>query len=757
MIVTPMTSGRAAGAPTFPAPSPSSPFFSILSLRRRRADGAVVPPAFGPRVVARSVRCVLAGMAIGAPCAGLADDATTLPAVTVTATQESKGTADEGYREDRVSQAGPWQGRGLQDTPYSITVFSEELMKNLQASSADQVFRINPTMQQTRSQHENNQPTVNLRGFSQYVSYRDGLQQDFFGHLATIEDTERIEVLNGLSGFLYGSGNVGGLVNYVTKRSTDERLAEITASSLGNKAWYLHGDFGGKIDAEGKFGYRLNLARQDGDTAIKGQTIDREFYSLILDWQPRRDLYFHVSAMKMDYDIHGSQANWSATAATRVPASRLRNDLSYGPHWTRRYYDTNRHTAHVKWDVNEAVSLRANLQTSSIVRNTSFPSATNIILSPTSYRQTIAHVFAPDVNNVYTATDDKRGAAYADFKFDTGPVNHKVTAGYQYSKGRISSWANAAPLVEAGPFPIDDPQYIDRPVVEPMSRGALSRSINRRNNLVIGDDITLTEQWSVLAGLARTRITGTNYDKSAVTPTLTLVYKPIPDLTTYVSYMESLEQGGIAAEIYQGARVVNAGTIFEPLKSKQIELGAKYSWRGMLFSGALFEIDKGLQYYDVTNPAAPVYVQDGRQVHRGVEFTAIGRVSTNLSILGGFTWLDPEVRENKQDPRLEGTRPALVSDKLFKMRAEYDLPVMPGLSVSAGFNRTSASYAALNNTDRLPGYTIYDLGARYRFGRASNPVTLRLDILNLTDKHYWATGAVLGLPRTVMLSASYRL
>ena len=143
-------------------------------------------------------------------------------------------------------------------------------------------------------------------------------------------------------------------------------------------------------------------------------------------------------------------------------------------------------------------------------------------------------------------------------------------------------------------------------------------------------------------------------------------------------------------------------------------------------------------------------------MHRGVEFTAIGRLTTNLSIFGGFTWLDPEVREQKQDPRLEGKRPILVSDKLFKVRAEYDVPMMPGLSLSASLQRASANYADVNNTDRLPGYTIYDLGARYRFGPASNPVTLRLDLLNLADKHYWANASVLGQPRTLLLSANYK-
>ena len=697
-------------------------------------------------------------MALGTPvCAVAADgDSAVLPAVTIRANRDAEGTAAEGYREDRVSQAGPWQGRSLQDTPYSISVFSEELLKNLQASSSDEVYRINPTMQMTRSQQENNQPTVNVRGFSFYASYRDGVQQDFFNHLVTMEDTERIEVFNGLSGFLYGVGNVGGMVNYVTKRPTDERLNEVTLASRGNKSWYLHGDFGGRIDADGRFGYRLNLARQNGETVIKGQSIDREFYSLALDWKPRRDVYMMVSMMKTDYDILGSQADWKATAATRLPASALRNDLSYGPHWTRRYYDVERKTAQLKWDVNDAVSLRANLLTGSVVRNTSYPSATNTILSPTSYSQTIGHVFAPGVNDIYTDTVDKRGAAYADFHFGTGTISHKLTAGYQYSNGRIDSWTNAAPLVSAGPFPIDDPVFIDRPVVEPSSRGAPRSSRSRRQNFVIGDDIMLTEQWSVLAGVAHARIIGTDYDKSAVTPTLSLVFKPVPELTTYATYIESLEQGSIAADQYMGAPVVNSGQVFEPLVSKQIEVGAKYSWRGMLFSGALFEIDKSLQYYDITDAQRPVFVQDGRQVHRGVEFTAIGKLTRDLSILGGFTWLDPKVKRQQQDPRLEGKRPTLVANTLIKVHAEYAVPVMPGLSISGGFNRTSASYADVMNTDRLSGYTVYDIGARYRFGTERNPMTVRLDVLNLTDKHYWLSGVVLGLPRTVMLSASYR-
>jgi iron complex outermembrane receptor protein len=121
------------------------------------------------------------------------------------------GGAENGYRTETVSGVGAWEGRSLQDTPYSVNVFSEELIENLQATTPDQVYRVNPTTQLIRAQHENNQPRIMMRGFTVQRSYRDGVPDDQYNHTATMEDTARIEVLNGLSGFMYGANNVGGV------------------------------------------------------------------------------------------------------------------------------------------------------------------------------------------------------------------------------------------------------------------------------------------------------------------------------------------------------------------------------------------------------------------------------------------------------------------------------------------------------------------------------------------------------------------
>ncbi|MFX4243582.1 hypothetical protein ACOL22_12525, partial [Aliarcobacter butzleri] len=75
------------------------------------------------------------------------------------------------------------------------------------------------------------------------------------------EELEKMEILNGLSGFLYGVGYVGGSTNYVTKKPTQERLTNLTIGSTGNQAFYAHADLGGKIDEKGKFSYRLNALK----------------------------------------------------------------------------------------------------------------------------------------------------------------------------------------------------------------------------------------------------------------------------------------------------------------------------------------------------------------------------------------------------------------------------------------------------------------------------------------------------------------
>lgn len=681
-----------------------------------------------------------------------------LAPIKVTASKDIQGSADQGYKEDTVSQVGLWQGRSLQQLPYSIQVFSEDLIKNIQASSSpDEIYRLNPTSQLSRSQYENDQPISYIRGFRLLNAYRDGMQGDQYGHGTTTEDTQKIEVLNGLSGFLYGPGNVGGVINYVTKRSTDTRLNEVNLAHLGGHNWYTHGDFGGKFDEAGKFGYRLNLAKQVGDTTIKHQEIKKDLASLALDWQASDNLLIQVDAMHRDYEINGGAANWNfAPGVKRFSADRLKNNISWSTPWTNNYYHSERYGAHLKWNPTQNITIRGSYLDSYSQRGTQLTN--NTITSDQTYDQSISRVFASGIDRMTSEQLDKRWATYVDFAFDTGQISHKLTTGWQMSDTQQKRYPRDAQTVVFKDLNLNSPSQMPKPIGQQLDRGNIqTRSHSQSKSWLIGDDIQLNDQWSVLLGAAYINIInkmGSGYDESKITPNLSILYRPIPALTTYLTYIESLEAGGIAADEYRGVAVTNAGDIFGPLKSQQIELGTKLSLGDLLFTTALFKIDKGLQYYDVSTPTAPQFVQDGRQVHQGLEFTVIGKATNHLSLLGGFTWLDTEIK--KQNPQLEGKRPPLVAQKMFKLFAEYTIPEHEALSISAGFNHTAKSYADTENTDKLPAYTLFNIGSRYQFNLKDNPLTLRLNVNNLFNKHYWANESILGDPRTIVVSGSFK-
>ena len=106
------------------------------------------------------------------------------------------------------------------------------------------------------------------RGFTMETAFdRLGVGEGSIGPIP-LEDKERIEQLSGLSGFLNGStlNRIGGVINYVLKRPTDTSFYQVTAGNVGGLTGYAHGDFSGPIND--LIGYRLNIAGQDGDTAI---------------------------------------------------------------------------------------------------------------------------------------------------------------------------------------------------------------------------------------------------------------------------------------------------------------------------------------------------------------------------------------------------------------------------------------------------------------------------------------------------------
>ncbi|MEE4450834.1 TonB-dependent receptor [Novosphingobium resinovorum] len=282
-------------------------------------------------------------------------------------------------------------------------------------------------------------------------------------------------------------------------------------------------------------------------------------------------------------------------------------------------------------------------------------------------------------------------------------------------------------------------------------------------NAIIGDDITFTDTLSALVGFNYSTIrthsysipsantAPTGYRKSALTPTVSLIYKPVPALTTYASYMEALEAGTIVGNdetIY-----ANPGEVMDPIISKQYEIGAKYAFSDkLLVTSALFRIEKANSYSETGADGLITINQDGRQVHQGIELTLDGNVTDHLRVVAGGTWMDLSIQK-ATNAALKGKDPIGSSAVMAKASVEYSVPALEGLVLSGGAYYTGPKFQDAANANRIDGYTLFDAGIRYRTEALGQPTTFNLYVSNLTNKDYWSSYWQLGLPRTIAFSA----
>ncbi|WP_041361957.1 TonB-dependent receptor [Methylovorus sp. MP688] len=677
---------------------------------------------------------------------------TTLPEVSVSAANESsanvqeEGKAADGYRVKTISSVGALGSMRLQDTPYAMSVIPQELIQNIQAQSPDDVYKLNPSTRTTTPQITGFSPNVNIRGFGGYNTAEDGMRRAY-NHAATMEDKERVEVLNGLSGFLYGAASPGGMINFVYKRPTIERLNSVTVGNYGGSQAYVHGDFGGRIDDEGRAGYRLNVVKQDGGTAVDHQSIQRELVSGAIDWQITDKLLLELNAAYNHYRIDGTSAYWYVDAGSGVQRpSAPDSSKNWGQKWTGDEFHNTKLMGKLTYQLNDHVTLRGAYMRDYINREGN-PGTYNYPLSATTYRQLA--LASDDTEDVYNA-----GQAFADIRFDTGSISHKVTTGYYmnsdlYRGSNYSSGSNNY----LGPFSISSPTYVGQPAFAANTESLYTQGRDINENLMLGDLVTFNEQWSMLAGVNRSRILSltydeansktSSYDKSRTSPAVSLIYKPMPWLTSYLSYIEGLEAGGRAP-----TSVSNANAVMPTMVSRQQEFGLKASVGKILLTSAIFEIEKAYQYIDVADGIS-TYRQNGRQNHKGIELGATGKATDRLTLITGLTLMDATVKKSEN----AGNVPVNVAQQFAKVYSEYQIPGVEGLTLTGGVYYTGKQYADDANKDRLPSYVTADIGARYQTTVSNRPLTLRLNVNNLFDKDYWLNSYYLGTPRSLAFSA----
>ncbi|KLD96423.1 TonB-dependent receptor, partial [Aliarcobacter butzleri] len=463
----------------------------------------------------------------------------------------------------------------------------------------------------------------------------------------------------------YGGGRVGGAVNYVIKKPTLEDKRSIKIGNYGGEQYYTHIDLSGQIDEKKVFGYRINALYQDGDS-VNDIGKEQKFASITFDFKPTDNFTMDLNYAHRDLKRTKQKLSISLSDSDSVRPI-LDVSKNYSPDWNKTTETNDRVMPSIKWDINDIFTLR-----SSLLYEKSDSKTTG---------DTLAYIRSDglyDIENTkYSNQPDEfenyAGNVYLDSKFETLGVNHLLTLGYSENYYKYSIARNWFEYEDFYGIALNEIKNLPIPSATVQNSEIIPSTKTQYKNILIGDDIVFNDQWSTLVGFNYATVVQTSYDdgvksskydKSELTPTLSLMYKPFEDLTTYVTYIESLEQGTIV-----GTQYSNANQVLDPLVSKQYEVGAKYSLldEKLLLTSALFRIEKANQYSDNATPK-PKYVQDGEQIHQGMELTATGKVTDNLTIFGGGTLIDIEV-EKSNDKALEGKKPINAASKMAKLYA----------------------------------------------------------------------------------------
>jgi len=655
---------------------------------------------------------------------------------------------DSGYSTKYVS-VGPMAEKPLIDTPYSIHVLPKNLLQNQQMKSVRDAFRYLPSVQ-----GDNIRPQT--RGLQAGVVQNTRI--DGMNIASTtdypIEQFERIEILNGLSGALYGPSNPAGTFNFILKRPTSTPLYNIGVgyANYGQKS--VAADLSTKFGKNKKFGYRLNVLDDSGDGYSKNSSLDRRLFSFAFDIDLTSNTYLETNFSYYHYTSKGLPGNFVLDNQNVIfPSTPNPKSAGYGQPFagddniTKTQSFKLTHYFNDNWKSTIGVLHQTSDRESSVPTNRIMNNQGDMNVSVFNTRWSLDEIVS------YTAS--------VNGNFKTVSLMHDVvlsSTGFKWD--RYSPYVFGS--VPLGSSNIDNPVIFDKLTFRDF-KNRYKGQTTEHYALTLGDTITFNPNWTLGMFISHSQIkqegktaSGTSipqshYDDSGISKNVTLTYKPKDNMSLYGTYADSLQQG----------EALN-NTILAPYRSEQYEFGYKADFSGLVLNAAIFNITRPFAYEE-----NGVFDVRGKQLNRGAELMLNGSPIHNLDIFGGVSYLKPILRNtantNTSNKQIMGL-PNVTSNILF----DYKIQSVSGLAFNYNIRYIGSRYANHINSYKIGGHTVSDLGVRY-IAKTKYPITWKLMVNNIANKHYWAnitpsgqngysgggTGnATIGQPRMVYTSLS---
>ncbi|WP_431509189.1 TonB-dependent receptor [Variovorax sp. DAIF25] len=673
-----------------------------------------------------------------------------LAPVTVTAAGPAAEVLAAPYAGGQVARGGRLGMLGTADifeTPFSTKAYTAELIRNQGARNVNDMVANDPSIRTSLSATSPLDQS-SIRGFltNSDAYLFDGLEGLFAYSNIPIQHYERLEVLKGPAAGLVGASGygstTGGSFNLVPKRATDTPVRSITLSANQRSLLGTHVDLGQRFGADHQFGARINLSAEDGrvydgaDRRLAAAQIALDYrgdrFRAVLDAGYTRrtssPLFNHwllqagaALPPPPDPKVH-PKPSWEMLEV-RQPFALLSTEWDFADNWT----------AYARFGkLRETAPERRYIDQTTIngLGQVNYSSASSLLWTQSNQ----------------VADVGVRGS------FSLGATKHKLALSAVSQRQQLLDMrSQSLPLPQRVVGSIYTPKLVPNPFAfgVPVVQGVDSPALDL-DSLAVADTISaFDDRLFVTLGARHQRIKKLPYDQSKTTPTVAALYRFDHGISVYGNYAESLAQGAVAPA---GAR--NAGEQLAPYLSRQHEFGLKWDRGSHGLTVAYFDIRKATAFVDSDN----FFRAAGLQRNKGVEIESFGEIGKGLRLLGGVAWIDARMSKTAGGAS-DGRKAIGVPEFTANLGLEYDVPAMPGLTLTGRYIYTDSAWVDLANTQRVPSWKRIDIGARYATRVNGVATTLRAGISNLLDDNYWTIAGrnfiSVAPPRTWQVQASF--
>ncbi|BCY23369.1 TonB-dependent receptor [Bordetella pertussis] len=472
---------------------------------------------------------------------------------------------------------------------------------------------------------------LRIRGFDAGSDfYLDGVRDDS-QYVRDLHNIERIEVLKGPAGVLYGRGSQGGIVNRVSKAPGPGRASTLEVRLGGEDFRSLYADL--SADPSDTVSLRLNVGGENAGSFRHGVSSRRRLASPALAWRitPRLDWLAQYEHSRYDRvpdrgipsvdgrpapvgrsTVYGDPGRDNIDDRVQVLRSRLRYRAANG--WELRH-TLSTFRLHSDFDNTYLSGWRA--ETGLVQRQ--------------RWQQ---HLRARHLYNVFEAEGT----------FATGWLEHRLLAGVELGSQHRDPTLHRAATKGPGAQPVPG-LALHHPDLSQQHHGRMERASDARHRVrtqgyYLQDQLRLSESWQVVAGArldrfgVRTRnrllgLEGSRGDRS-VSPRLGVVWTPWPAHAFYASYSKTFSPtGGGTIGITPDARG-NANDL-PPEHTRQYEAGVKSDWLDGRLSTMLAVYQLELYNRRTRAPHDPTRILlTGLQRSRGLEMSGAGRLAVKI-------------------------------------------------------------------------------------------------------------------------------